>query len=109
MYSMPRSVRASRKLRETSFVIGTGAAIGPATRISTSSRRPRSTRWSWSKRAPSNGAGGHLKRMAEDPDQDPPRVDFRENVAHPLRPRDRVVLDASLFEPGRGGEVVRRP
>ena len=49
-----------------------------------------------------------LERMAEDPEQDLPRVDFRENVAHPLRSRDRVVLDAALFEPRRGREVVRR-
>ena len=34
-YSIPRSVKASRMLWETSFVIGTGAAIGPTTRIST--------------------------------------------------------------------------
>ena len=43
-YSMPRSVKASRMLWESSFVIGTGAAIGPTTRISIESLTPRSTK-----------------------------------------------------------------
>ena len=41
-------------------MIGTGALIGPSTRISTSSMIPRSVKWSWSRSAPSNGVGGHL-------------------------------------------------
>ena len=50
-----------------------------------------------------------MKGLAEDPDQDLPRVEVREHVAHALRSRDRVVLDAALFEAGRGREVVIRP
>ena len=53
--------------------------------------------------------GRALEWVAEDPDQDFPRVEIREHVAHALRSRDRVVLDAALFESGRGCEVVVRP
>ena len=53
--------------------------------------------------------GRALEWVAEDPDQDLPRVEVRERVAHALRSRDRVVLDAALFEAGRGCEVVVRP
>ena len=50
-----------------------------------------------------------LEWVAEDPDQDLPRVEVREHAAHALRSRNRVVLDADLFEAGRGREVVIRP
>ena len=53
--------------------------------------------------------GRALEWVAEDPDQDLPRVEVREHVAHALRSRDRVVLDTALFEAGRGREVVIRP
>ena len=60
MYSIPRAASSSRKRCETCGVTGTGADIGATTRISVCSRIPRSTSWSWSRNAPSNGAGGHL-------------------------------------------------
>lgn len=52
--------------------------------------------------------GRALEWVAEDPDQDLPRVEVREHVAHALRARDRVELAAALFESGRGCEVVIR-
>ena len=50
-----------------------------------------------------------LEGLTEDPDQDRPRVEVGQHVAHSLCPRDRVVLGPALLESGRGREVVFRP
>ena len=71
-YSMSRAASSSRKRCETSGVTGTGADIGAMIRISVCSRMPRSTSWSWSRNAPSNGAGGHLYGWPRNADQDRP-------------------------------------
>lgn len=47
-----------------------------------------------------------LERVTEDPDQNRPRIEVQECLAHGLRARDGVVLDAALCESGCGGEVV---
>jgi hypothetical protein len=47
-----------------------------------------------------------LERVTEDPDQNRPRIEVRECLAHVLRARDGVVLDAALRESGCGCEVV---
>ena len=53
--------------------------------------------------------GRALEGLAQDPDEDRPRVEVGEHVAHSLCPRDRVVLGPALLESGRGREVVFRP
>ena len=58
--SMSRAASSSRNRCETSSVTGTGFDIGARTRSVVRSRIPRSTSWSWRRKAPSNGAGGHL-------------------------------------------------
>src|SRR5439155_15886888 len=50
-----------------------------------------------------------LEGLTEDSDQDLLGVEVRKHAANTYDSRDRVVLDAALFESGRGGEVVVRP
>ena len=58
---MPRAASASRNICDTSPVTGTGRCIGNVDVICTESRMPRCVKYSCSRNAPSNGAGGHLK------------------------------------------------
>ena len=94
-------------LCDSSGVTGTGAAIGPTTRISVASLIPRLTRWSWSRRAPRTARAGTCT-ADQDPDEDGARLEARERVAHPLGAGHRVELEAALREPRRGGRVLRR-
>src|SRR4029450_7918512 len=47
-----------------------------------------------------------LEWVTKDPYQNRPRIEVRECLAHVLRARDGVVLDAALRESGCGSEVV---
>ena len=54
-------------------------------------------------------SGRALERVAQDPDQNRPRLEAREGVAHSLRTRDRVELQATLLESGGRREVIVGP
>ena len=94
---------------ESSFVIGTGAAIGPINadldvwphptrrEVIVQEKRALERRW----RA--------LEGLPEDPDEDRSRIELREGVTHALGSRHRVVLEAALLESWGGRDVVVGP
>ena len=67
---------------------------------------PRCVKYSCSRNAPSNGAGGHLKGCPSTETRTLPAVEVGQRIAQPLGAGDRVVLEAARLEAGRRVHVV---
>ena len=104
--SMPRAASASRNIRDTSPVTGTGPCIGNVDVSCTESRMPRRVKYSCRPQSTLERGRRALEGLPEHGDENPSAVELGQRVAQPVGAGDRVVLMAARLEAGRRVHVV---